>query len=111
MTSYRHSRVVLGLPVADIEIAANAVRRVLAVALRPRESSHYGGEYYLGETTLPEDLRLFRNIDAVDGTSHHGDATRSPLVLRLMGTDRDPAEVAEQLGAALGAQVVVLEVT
>lgn len=111
MTTYRHRRVVLGLATEDLDTAADAVRQTLSIALRPRESSHYGGDYYRGDTTPPEDVRLYRNVDPVDGTSHHGDAGRTPVILRVMGTDRDPDDLAQQLRVELGADVAVLEVS
>ena len=100
--------VAIGIASDDLDATARAAGGVLALDLPPRESGHYGGDYYRGPDGSPEDVRLYRNLDPVDGSSHFGDARQHPLVLRLLDTSRDPAGLAGALAAALGAPAEVL---
>jgi hypothetical protein len=86
---------VIGIPgTHDLATLAPLLGEVLGVEFEDRESSHYaGGTYFLARADDSETIRVLRNVDAIDGTPLYENADTYPALLRLVLTERSPAEL------------------
>jgi hypothetical protein len=100
---------VIGIPGAnDLAALAELLDEVLGITFQERESSHYGGTYYLAHPSDSETIRLYRNRDAFDGQPLVGSADDYPSLLRLVYTPRAPEALLRDVQARVHAEAQVL---
>lgn len=94
------NEIVIGIP-GDEDLSALAARlsNLLGVPFEERESSHYGGGYYLAQPSGDEEIRLYRNYDPLDGAPFFENARDCPALLRVFFTERDVDELTERIRA------------
>ena len=86
-------------PVADIAAVAGPA---FGVPFRERDSSYYGGQYFLAGSAGAEEIRIYRNYEPQDRAPVYADAADCPTLIAFSGTARDPADSARALSDALG---------
>ncbi|WP_050927496.1 hypothetical protein [Aestuariivita boseongensis] len=68
---------------AELLATAEQLAQALSLTFELRDSSYWGGEYYLARDATPfaRTLRLHRNTDIVDGTAIFKDCDSSDVIL------------------------------
>lgn len=60
----------------DLEEARAWIGETTGLEAEARESSYWGGDYYLFETSAGEELKLINNVDIYDGEPATGEQVR-----------------------------------
>lgn len=79
----------------DLEEARAWVWETTGLEAEARESSYWGGDYYLFGTSAGEELKLINNVDIYDGEPVVGDLPDWKIALLFNGPD--PASPVLQL--------------
>jgi hypothetical protein len=100
---------VIGIPGAsDLAALAKLLDEVLGISFQERDSSHYGGTYFLAHPSETETIRLYRTRDAFDGQPLVGSAADFPSLLRLVYTEREPAALLREVQARVDPAAAIL---
>lgn len=86
----------------DGDKVAGAISSILGASFEGRNSSHYGGDYYLARVERPESIRLFPNLDPLEGTAYYETTAEFPFVLRLQSSNRDVEDLVVRIAGRLG---------
>ena len=101
--------IIIGVCLRDSwEEVADAVSRALGIHLEPHDSSHGGGDYYLGDWE-DEEVYVYPNWDILDDEPFYEEALDCPVLIRFNYPREDPTERARVLGEKLGAPCRVLD--
>ncbi|WP_439542634.1 hypothetical protein [Hyphomicrobium sp.] len=71
----------------DLEEARSWVEKTTGLEAEPRESSYWGGDYYLFETSDGEELKLINNVDIYDDEPVIGDLPDWKIALLFNGPE------------------------
>src|SRR5258708_31445016 len=103
-------RIVIGIPSKlPLETVASAMTEVLHRPLSPHDSSYYGGAYFRAGLPGEEEMYLFCNLDALDGSPFYGTTNEYPLVLRVDRSIRDARTLSREISRILGVSATILE--
>ncbi len=91
-----------------LDVIAAAVAPALEAAFRERDSSFYGGQYFLAGEAMKEEIRIYRNYDPGEDSPIYQDAPDWPVVMDFSRTCRDSSDMARRIQEMLAVEYRII---